>query len=172
MLLNILLVSTFSFCPPDTCKLYKVDIKPPALDILIFKNQYNQFAANDSSSFQLIYIIHPDLDGGYPNLTYVKAEDDSLSITQTYKAEIKTRKVDLKSLPDLEAKISALPNAKYFALCDDPTGQIYQTEIIVKRKGEAITSYEGVNAPFFERTEEELNPLQILLASFLPKSAF
>jgi len=132
------------FIQEDTCKLYQVKIDKPFREIIRFSSYYDNFTNNDSSEYQLILISIPYDDSNSYGLYF--SMTDSVSVTMIGSGEEKREKrYDKHDTECLSAKFDVIEQGGYASICDLNAYNLVYYLCMIKRKGEIVFQYQGVN---------------------------
>ncbi|WP_149840407.1 hypothetical protein [Chitinophaga agrisoli] len=130
----------------------EVKMAKPFREIINYTPYYEQFEKNDTSDLQVIGISMP-YDDSYGHLLYYNAVD-SISMVQSGTAvNLKERRYDKLETEMFKKQLCKTEKNSYVCICDLNSSRIAYSICIIKRKGEVIFQYQGVNKNLLDLDE-------------------
>lgn len=146
----------------DTCKLIEVKISKPLREITNYKSYYKQFEDNDTSDYQLIAISIP-YDDSYGHLVYYNVTD-STSISQVGTTiDMREKRFDKPRTEIFKGQLNEIRKSGYACICDLNSSKITYSICMIKKKGDVIFQYQGINKNLLNLDKSEGGKIEAVI---------
>lgn len=137
----------------DTCKLFEVKIDKPFREIVKYYSYYRNFEGNDTSDYQLISISIP-YDDSYGHLVYYKVTDTTSISTVGNAIDMRVKQFDKLQTECFRKKLTVIREGGYACICDLNSPRLVYSICMIRKKGNVIYQYQGVNKNLLNLEEE------------------